>query len=353
VTSPPEFSSAGLDLDALRTFIDAEVEGGTAGHLSAHLLSGGKSNLTYEISDGHRTWVLRRPPLGLVLPTAHDMSREFTVIRALHGSGVPAPSAVVLAVTSRVLDAPFYLMDKVDGVVYRTRAQVQALSPPQRAALGCALVDTLADLHEIDPAAVGLDGFGRPKGYLERQLSRWQRQYDAARVRDLPAVEILAGKLSRALPDSRASGVVHGDYRLDNVMIDAGDPGRIAAVLDWEMATLGDPLADLGILISFWDEPGRAFNPITNGMTAFEGFPSVDEVVQRYATRRRSDVGSVDWYIVFGLFKIAIILEQIHARHLQGHTVGEGFDNVGEMVPPLLERAQTIAAASPSAALRR
>ncbi|HEX6076547.1 MAG TPA: phosphotransferase family protein [Micromonosporaceae bacterium] len=343
---------AGVDLVALRRFIDVSDPPGTAGPLAGELISGGKSNLTYRISDGRRTWVLRRPPLGLVLATAHDMGRECRVLRALAGSPVPVPTVVAQRETADVLDAPFYLMREVDGVVYRTREQVTELTPGDASRLGDALVDTLAALHDVDHRAVGLSGFGRPEGYLERQVTRWLGQWDAAHVHDYPEVSRLGRRLTRALPTGGAAGIVHGDYRIDNVMVDRTDPGRIVAVLDWEMATLGDPLADLGILLCYWDEPGRPYNPVTGGLTAVPGFPTSAEVISRYARRRGLDLPDIDWYMVFADFKLAIILEQIHTRHVQGHTLGEGFDRVGDAVLPLLERALDTAAGSSCVVLR-
>jgi aminoglycoside phosphotransferase (APT) family kinase protein len=341
-----------VDLPALRRFIDAHDPPGTAGPLTGELISGGKSNLTYRISDGARTWILRRPPLGLVLATAHDMSRECRVLRALAGSPVPVPTVVAQQETADVLGAPFYLMREVDGVVYRNREQVVALTPADASRLGGALVDTLAALHDLDHRTVGLDRFGRPEGYLERQVTRWLRQWDAAHVHDYPQVAALGRRLLRGLPTGGAVGIVHGDYRLDNVMVSRDDPGRIVAVLDWEMSTLGDPLADLGILLCYWDEPGRPYNPVTAGLTAVPGLPTHAEVISWYAARRGLDLPDIDWYVVFADFKLTIILEQIHTRHMRGHTVGEGFDQVGEMVRPLLERALDTAARSSSPALR-
>ncbi|MFZ2174992.1 MAG: phosphotransferase family protein, partial [Rhodococcus sp. (in: high G+C Gram-positive bacteria)] len=208
-------------------------------------------------------------------------------------------------------------------------------------------------LHEIDPATVGLGNFGKPDGYLERQLSRWARQWESSRTVDRPEVAVLLDKLRRALPQSRFPGIVHGDVKLDNVLVARDDPARIVAVLDWEMATLGDTLTDVGIMLSFWDAPGRAFNPITRGLAALDGFPTHSELLDRYADRRGIELPEIDWYTVFADFKIAVILEGIHARHRQGETVGDGFDDVGEMVEPLLQRALDLAADSALPELRR
>lgn len=346
---------AGLDLDALAGFLTGRLPRLLAGPLKAELVSGGKSNLTYRLTDGDRRWIIRRPPLGMVLATAHDMGREYRVMSGLATSVVPVPEMVALCTTADVIGAPFYVMAEVDGVVYRDPAQVAELTPDENRRLGNALVDGLADLHEVDVAEVGLSDLGRPAGYLDRQLARWVTQFETVQVREQPDIGRLAEALTRSRPESDVVGIVHGDYRIDNVMVAHDDPGRVTAVLDWEMATLGDPLADLGILVSFWDEPGRPPNPVTNGLTAFEGFPTPSEVVARYAARRHLDeqtVAGIDWYVVFGLWKVAIILEQIHARHSRGQTLGDGFDGVGDKVAPLLQRAVEVATASTSSPLR-
>lgn len=339
-----------LDLAALRRYLEAGVLV-PAGELKATLISGGKSNLTYRITDGTTRWILRRPPLGEILAGAHDVSREHRVMAGLSGSSVPVPEVVALCEDPGVLGAPFYMMIEVPGSVLRTADQVHALPEPTRARLSGTLVDTLADLHEVDFATVGLGGLGRPEGYLDRQLGRWVRQYRKIKVRDLNAVEPLASVLADSVPTGVRPSIVHGDYRLDNVIVCPDDPAKISAVLDWEMATLGDPLADFGILIMFWDEVGAPFNPITNGLMAVPGVLSRDAVIERYITRRNLQVDNLDWYLIFARFKLAIILEQIHVRHLHGQTRGEGFGNVGEMVALLLDGAMEMAASS--AALKR
>jgi aminoglycoside phosphotransferase (APT) family kinase protein len=214
------------------------------------------------------------------------------------------------------------------------------------------MVDTLVLLHEVAPAAVRLADWGRPDGYLQRQLKRWRGQWEASTTRPRPQVEELLGRLSATLPDSRHPGIVHGDFKVDNMMVDRDDPTQIVGVLDWEMSTLGDTLTDLGILCSFWDQEGEFHNPITAGATALPGFPTRAQVVERYAAARRIEVSDLDWYMVFADFKIAIILEGIHARHLQGHTAGADFEGVGEMVGPLLDRALEIASTSTVPGLR-
>lgn len=347
-------TDSALNLTAVAEFLRAALPAESdVGDLTASQIIGGKSNLTYRVTDGVHRWILRRPPHGAVLHSSHDVGREYRVMSALHGSAVPVPAVVADCPDPDVIGAPFYVMDQVDGVVLNSRDLVFTLSDTERLSLGNTLVDTLVALHELDPAEVGLDTLGKPAGYLDRQLRRWVRQFEAIKVRELPGVGALADKLARTMPEHQGASIVHGDYRIDNVITAPDSPGDIAAVLDWEMATLGDPLADIGILVSFWDETGQAQNPITNGLTAFTGFPTANEVVQRYAEQRNINSSLVDWYRVFGLWKVAVILEQIYVRHHRGLTVGAGFDDVEAMPSILLDRASEIAASSSLAALRR
>ncbi|WP_235739081.1 phosphotransferase family protein [Nocardioides alcanivorans] len=329
-----------LDLRALEHYLVKELPHGPAGPLTARLIAGGRSNPTYDVSDGSRHWILRRPPYGEILQSAHDMSREARVMGALHGSAVPVPMVVAHCQDAEVLGAPFYVMDMLEGRTYRTHEDTGTLSVEQRRALTESMVTTLVALHSIDPADVGLADWGRPEGYLQRQVSRWGRQWHEIKTSERSEVDELVERLTRSMPPLRFPGIVHGDFKIDNLMVDHDDPSRILGLLDWEMSTLGDTLADLGVLISFWDEVGRLHNPITAGATAHEGFPSADEVVALYADRRGIDVDDLEWYIVFADFKIAVILEQIHHRHLQGTTVGDWFDDIGDMVGPLLTRAR-------------
>lgn len=320
--------------------------------LQSRLIAGGRSNPTYELTDGSRFWILRRPPVGHVLPTAHDMSREYRALTALYGTAVPVPRTVGLCDDTDLIGASFYVMDKLDGITLRTAEDTGRLTIVQRQELAQAAVLTLVALHEVDPADVGLADWGRPDGYLERQLKRWQRQWESSATSARPEVDELYARLTASTPDSRFPGIVHGDFKIDNLMVGRDDPTSILGLLDWEMSTLGDTLTDLGILCSFWDHEGEFFNPITAGATAMAGFPTRDEIVDAYASARGIDVTNLDWYLVFADFKIAVILEGIHARHLQGHTAGEDFEGVGAMVGPLLNRALERASRSSSPALR-
>lgn len=334
-------SGAELDVGRLREFLDAAAPELARGPLSAELILGGRSNLTYRVTDGAHRWVLRRPPLGHVLATAHDMRREYTVMAGLAGTDVPVPAMVLLHEDADVLGAPFYVMAEVPGTVYRTERQTADLGTERAERLSRALVDVLAALHEVEPASVGLADFGHPDGYLTRQLRRWRTQLDASRSRDLPALDVLHARLSAAVPATRRHSIVHGDYRLDNTIV--SDDDRVAAVVDWEMATLGDPLADLGLLAVYWDALTEIPDtPLRGGITRRSGFPPAADLAERYAARTGADLSDLPWYTAFGHFKLAVIAEGIHYRNLQGKTVGPGFDTIGEAVVPLSRRGLTI-----------
>ncbi|MFF9127588.1 phosphotransferase family protein [Streptomyces sp. NPDC014889] len=328
----------GLDLDRLRGLLDRERPGLVRGPLTGRLIEGGRSNLTYAVSDGTSRWVVRRPPLGHVLATAHDMGREHRVISALHPTDVPVPRPVLLCEDEDVLGAPFYVMEFVEGTPYRTARQLVPLGEERTRGAVLSLVDTLVELHAVDPAEVGLAGFGRPEGFLDRQLRRWGKQLAASRDRELAGVDELHAALGRALPASPAPAVVHGDYRLDNVLL--GPDDRITAVLDWEMSTLGDPLTDLGLLAMYSTPLGMPASPVSTTAEA-PGHPSAAELVERYAERSGRDVSAVSWYTAFAWFKLAVILEGIHYRYTLGQTVGRGFDRIGDLVPVFIDHGLT------------
>ncbi|MFD9391549.1 phosphotransferase family protein [Streptomyces sp. NPDC060000] len=331
----------GLDLDRLRALLERERPGLVGGPLTGRLIEGGRSNLTYAVSDGAAKWVVRRPPLGHVLATAHDMRREHRVISALHPTSVPVPRPVLLCEdpeNGAAPGAPFYVMEFVEGTPYRTADELVPLGEQRTRDAVLSLTDTLVELHAVDPAAVGLADFGRPEGFLDRQLRRWGKQLDASRSRDLPGIDELHAALGRGLPHSPAPAVVHGDYRLDNVLIGADD--TITAILDWEMSTLGDPLTDLGLLVMYSMPLELPDSPISTTASA-PGHPSPAELIERYATRSGRDVSAVSWYTAFAWFKLAVILEGIHYRYTLGQTVGRGFDRIGELVPVFIEHGLT------------
>jgi aminoglycoside phosphotransferase (APT) family kinase protein len=341
-TPVPANDPPGLDLRRLADYLDAARPGTLTGPIDGRVIAGGKSNLTYRLdgADGGSV-VLRRPPLGNVLPTAHDMPREFRVIEALYPTGFPVPQALHLCSDPAVIGAPFYLMSYVDGRVLRSPADIDGLTPADAQRAGEILVDTLSALHEVEPDAIGLGDFGRPAGYLERQVRRWHEQWERSKTRELPALEAVAAALAAETPTTARTSIVHGDYRLDNVMVDAGVQ-RILAVLDWEMATLGDPLADLGLLVVYVELAASGMAPTQPRFGPAQGFPTAAALVDRYA--RGTDGLTVDrigWYVALGYYKLAIISEGIHARFLAGRTVGAGFERMGESVPVLVEFARS------------
>ncbi|UIX29103.1 phosphotransferase family protein [Streptomyces sp. GQFP] len=325
----------GVDLPALRRFFAREVPD-CAGPLEVRPLLGGRSNLTYRVTDGTNRWVLRRPPLGTLTPTAHDMDREYRVMAALAATDIPVPRAVLSCTDASVIGAPFTVVSFVDGEVLRDGERAAGLPAGDARRCAEALADQLAALHALDPYAVGLGELGRPAGYLERQVRRWRGQWDRVATRALPELDELHRRLERDVPDRAETAILHGDYRLDNVILATGDPGRIAAVVDWEMAALGDPLADLGLLLVYWDPVSEPVIGTGHVPTANPGFPSGRELAERYALRSGRDVRALPFHRALGYFKLAVIAEGIHARHLAGRTVGPGFDRVGSAVPALL-----------------
>ncbi|MFD3430767.1 phosphotransferase family protein [Nocardia fluminea] len=342
--TPPPGSTGeiGLDGAALAQLLHQELPHLEIGQLQIELIAGGRSNLTYRIGDGRHRWILRRPPLGHVLATAHDMAREYRVMSALGPTAVPVPEVVLLHDDSAAIGAPFYLMKEVAGTVYRTRADTDRLGPQRAHAISYRLIDAMAELHQVEPQAVGLDNFGNPRDYLGRQIRRWSKQLAASHSRPLPDLERLRELLAAATPGDRRGTVIHGDYRLDNTLI-AGE--SVAAVVDWELSTVGDPLADLGLFAAYWDGlPDVPGNPLAGGVHPAAGFASSTELLHRYSDHTGTDLSDMAWYLAFGFFKVAAILEGIHFRYRQGQTVGDGFDTIGTLVEPIA--AQGLAALS-------
>ncbi len=298
--------------------------------LSYSLVAGGRSNLTYVATDSRgERFVLRRPPTGHLLPKAHDMHREHRIISALGPAGIPVPPALGLCEDPEVTGAPFYVMGFVDGVIARNEDDVAALlDQDAREKVSFALIDTLADIHMVDPDAVGLGELGRKDGYIARQLSRWYSNYKAANDgrggTPLASMDSLHSRLAASIPDQARSGIVHGDYRLDNCVV-SPDGQRVRAVLDWELCTLGDPLADLGQLLSYWPEPGER-SALGHAATAMPGFASRDQLVRRYGERTGVDLSALGFYVAFAYWKLACILEGVYARYLGGAMGDDGFD---------------------------
>ena len=330
-----------VDPEALEAYLAAALPGD--GDLEVRRHQAGHSNETFFVTRGDARWVLRRPPQGAFLPSAHDVRREHTVMSGLAGTGVRVPRTVLMCEDESVIGVPFYLMERVDGVVIRDELPAW-LDEPLRASVGSELVDALVELHSIDPASCGLGGFGKPSGYLDRQLRRWKGQMELTLpfTRPLPDLEAIGEWLAANRPPETETTLVHGDYKLDNVVFADGPPPRLVAILDWEMSTLGDPLADLGWMVSFWREAGEDEEDVftrTARVTALPGFQSRADLVERYATKTGRDVGNLNWYQVLAVWKLAILLEGSYARHLAGMTDDPFFAEMEHGVPALAARA--------------
>ena len=328
----------GLDLDALDRHLRAEGIA-RAGELRAELLSGGRSNLTFRVWDDESAWVLRRPPLHGLTPSAHDMAREYKVVAALAGTAVPVARAVTMRNDDSVLGAPFQMVENVDGNVVRSAAELEALQQTGGAGVidGCvtSLITALADLHAVDPEAVGLGDFGRAEGYLERQVRRWGSQWEHVRLTDDTRdgdVTRLHSALAERIPVSPRASIVHGDYRIDNTILDASDPTVVRAVLDWELSTLGDPLSDAA-LMCVYRNPN--FDDVLGMRAAWTSplLPSADELAQRYAVASGQELQNWDFYMALAYFKIAIIAAGIDFRARES---GDTHGGVGAAVGPLL-----------------
>ena len=332
---------------------------GDPGWLECELspIGAGRSNLTYRVTSAAGAVVLRRPPVGEVAATAHDMGRERRVISALAGSAVPVPR--VLAHSEgppsddrAPVDAPCFVMELVEGVVPLGELPAGwATDPADRRRVGETLVRVLADLHAVDPAAVGLGDFGRPEGFMVRQVRRWVTQWEQARdpaVPVDPAFADLAGTLAATVPTTQRHAIVHGDYRIDNCLFDVGDPGRMTAVLDWEMSTLGDPMADLGLLLVYWaqadDDPVWSAARYIDGPTRLPGFPTRAELAAAYAQRSGLDLTPLPWYVAFGAFKLAVVLDGILARVRAGMVPTSMAEGLEGSARPLMDLAQHVLA---------
>jgi aminoglycoside phosphotransferase (APT) family kinase protein len=307
----------GIDIPAVTDWLESNVDG-AVGPFGFEVIAGGHSNLTFRVtgSDGNRL-VLRRPPLGHVLASAHDMGREHRILAGLQSSAVPVPPVKGFCDDLDVNGAPFYVMGFVDGHVVRDRAAAEAvLDEPARETAGRSLVDTLAAIHAVDLDAVGLADLGRHEGYLARQLRRWYGQWSQGRTRELPAVDRVHDALLERIPEQGPATIVHGDYRLDNCMV--ATSGEVVAVLDWEICTLGDPMADVGLLWVYWTDPGADAVLPQASPTALEGFPTKAELMERYRAASGRDIGSLDFYIAFGYWKLTCIIAGVYARYAGG-----------------------------------
>jgi aminoglycoside phosphotransferase (APT) family kinase protein len=347
VTGPAERPARMLvDPEGLHAYLDGRVPGEGPFEVERH--RAGHSNETFFVRRSGREWVLRRPPHGAFLPTAHDVLREYRVLAALEGTAVRAPRPVLACEDPSVIGASFYVMEKVEGLVPRTSLPPGLETEGERRRVAEELVDALVEIHAVDWQAAGLEGWGRPTGYLERQLRRWGGQLELASrfTRPLPDLVRAAQWLAERLPASSPSTIVHGDYKLDNVIVAAEAPARVRAVLDWEMSTIGDPLADVGYLLSSWrqpEDPPDAVLAEQVDLTRAPGFPGRAELAERYRARSGRDTGDLTWYVVLAIWKLAILLEGSYARHLAGATDDPFFAELEEGVPALASRALHLA----------
>ena len=306
----------GIEKTPVTEWLSARVEA-LKEPLEFELITGGHSNLTYRVTDQQgRKWVLRRPPLDHVLAGAHDMVREHRMLSSLAGSAVPVPAVVGLCVDPEVIGADFYVTDFVDGHVLRDKQSAASVPLERRRHLGEQLVGALAAIHSVDLESTGLSNLAKREDYVARQLRTWLRQFNAMTSRDLPIIEQVHDALINCIPEQREGTLIHGDFRLDNCLIT--EAGEVAAVLDWEISTLGDPLADLGILLAYWSEPSDDFLPLGDAATIDEGFPGRTELIASYQRHTGRDTSDMEFFFAFASWRLACILEGVHARYVGG-----------------------------------
>jgi aminoglycoside phosphotransferase (APT) family kinase protein len=317
---------AGIDAEAVTAWFERHVPAARP-PLQFERIAGGRSNLTFRVTDAEgATWALRRPPLHSVLASAHDVGREARIMAALAPTDVPVPVVAGHCEDDSVNGAPFFVMDFVEGYVLRDQAAAEELDLPARRRSADEMIDGLVKIHAVDPDAVGLGELGRKEGYIARQLRRWYGQWEQSKTRELPTIDQVHERLSERIPDQGPATIVHGDYRLDNTIV-SGD-GELLAVLDWELCTLGDPLADVGQLVVYWSRPYGI------GPTAADGFPPIEEVVAGYGERSGRDLSELAFYEAFAAWRIAVILEGVYARTRAG-AYGESQDD--ERMPRAIE----------------
>jgi aminoglycoside phosphotransferase (APT) family kinase protein len=337
ITAAPE----GINRSGVEAWFEANV-GAVQPPLDFERISGGHSNLTYGVTDAAgRRWALRRPPLGKRLGSAHDMGREYKVVSALGPTEVPVAPVVGHCEDESVNDAPFYVMEFVEGPILRGLAEAEVFpDESDRRAIGERLIDTLVAIHSVDPDAVGLGDLGRREDYVARQLHRWHGQWEKSKTRELAPIDSVHERLAARIPEQGPATIVHGDYRLDNMILTPN--GEVAAVVDWELCTLGDPLADMGLLMVYWPDRGED-ETLALGQPAnlAPGFPTQEELKARYAERSGRDLSQLDFFVALGYWKLAIILEGVYARYTAGGygKVDEGVQYFARLVERLADAA--------------
>jgi aminoglycoside phosphotransferase (APT) family kinase protein len=340
----PAADPDGIDVAAVTAWIRDRTE--LTAPLRFEVIQGGRSNLTYRVTDPEgRRVILRRPPLHGVIESAHDMGREHRIIAALADADVPVPPTVGFEPDAEVTGAPFYVMRFVDGLVVRDVEAARQLDPALRPKVADDLVDVLAKLHAVDPDEIGLGELGRKEDYIARQLRRWHGQLGKSRTRDLPLLDEVHARLAADIPAQGPASIVHGDYRMDNAMVDPVT-GEVVAVLDWELTTLGDPLADVGLLHVYWTEPGDETTPLLDAPTVVDGFPGRAEVTARYGAASGRDLEELPYFVAFGYWKLACILEGVYSRYASGAYGASddgSFRACGDIVIGLGERAAAAA----------
>jgi len=331
---------SGLSLESLATFLRVRQPGLLVDPLRAELIAGGKSNLTFLVTDGAGSQiVLRRPPLVHVLASAHDMRREAAVLNALHDTMIPVPELIELCEDVSVIGAPFYLMHYVPGVAFRRAEQLAALGAPRTKLVCERMIDMLVSLHSLEPAEVGLSDFGRPAGFLVRQVARWKAQMDASYSRELPGADELYKRLASSIPKESRASIVHGDYRLDNLLFDENH--SIMAVLDWEMATLGEPLTDLALLVAYSKLTGELnTDPASQNAAFAPGYPSVEEILERYSLQTGTELPLMGFHLGLAYFKLATIIEGVYYRSLQTGSAF-GCEDLNMRIRPLIAAGLT------------
>jgi len=329
-----------LDTTRLAPYLRRHVEG-AEGPMTVRQFGGGHANLTYLVAFGAREFVLRRPPLGPVAPGSHDMRREHRVLAVLHRAFPLAPRSFHLCEDETIIGAVFQVLERRHGFAIRADIPEEFRGRPElNRRIGTMLVETLAALHRVDARAVGLEGLGRPEGYLDRQLAGWSKRWDAAKEEPDAGMDRLRDWLGAHKPPSRATTLLHNDFKLDNMLVDPADPARPVAVLDWDMCTLGDPLFDLGSMMTYWAEPDDPplWREAAMMPTWREGFPTRREAMARYAELTGFDLGAMRWHLVFGAFKLAVVLQQIYIRYVRGQTRDARFARFGRRVAALIEK---------------